>query len=123
MYNHPAADLEVNKNTLSISHFHDPSDDEFRHAASPSERLAAIQVHREAAYGKAAASARLQRVLMGVPPVRIEILNRIAGVNFTDCLSRAVTAEFDDIPVPPLSGYMSCRNLKMRLMSENLFLT
>ena len=34
MYNHPAADLEVNKNALSISHFHDPSDDEFRHAAS-----------------------------------------------------------------------------------------
>ena len=37
---------------------------------------------------------------MGVPPVRIEILNRIDGVNFTDCLSRAVTAEFDDIRVP-----------------------
>ena len=29
----PAADLEVNKNVLSISHLHDPSDDEFRHAA------------------------------------------------------------------------------------------
>ena len=39
-------------------------------------------------------------VRMGVPPVRIEILNRIDGVNFTDCLSRAVTAEFDDIRVP-----------------------
>ena len=63
MYNHPVADLEVNKNVLSISHFHDPSDDEFWHAASPSERLAAVQIHREAAYGKTAASARLQRVL------------------------------------------------------------
>lgn len=62
-------------------------------------------------------------VRMGVPPVRIEILNRIDGVNFTDCLSRSVTAEFDYIRVPPLSGYMSCRNLKMRLMSENLFLS
>ena len=39
-------------------------------------------------------------VRMGVPPVRIEILNRIDGVNFTDCLSRAVTAEFDDICIP-----------------------
>ena len=38
-------------------------------------------------------------VRMGVPPVRIEILNRIDSVNFTDCLSRAVTAEFDDIPL------------------------
>ena len=39
-------------------------------------------------------------VRMGVPPVRIEILNRIDGANFTDCLRRAVTAEFDDIRVP-----------------------
>ena len=63
MYNHPVADLEINKNVLSISHFHDPSDDEFWHAASPLERLAPVQIHREAAYGKTAASARLQRVL------------------------------------------------------------
>ena len=39
-------------------------------------------------------------VRMGVPPVRIEILNRIDGANFTDCLTRAVAAEFDDIRVP-----------------------
>ena len=37
---------------------------------------------------------------MGVLPVRTEILNRIDGVNFTDCLNRAVTAEFDDIRLP-----------------------
>jgi predicted nucleotidyltransferase len=37
---------------------------------------------------------------MGLPPVRIEVLKRIAGVEFSDCYERRETAEIDGIMVP-----------------------
>jgi predicted nucleotidyltransferase len=40
-----------------------------------------------------------QVVRLGVPPVRIEILTSIAGVDFGDCLSRAVAAELGGVSV------------------------
>jgi hypothetical protein len=40
-----------------------------------------------------------QVIRLGVPPVRIELLTSIAGVEFDDCESRAVETLFDGIPV------------------------
>jgi hypothetical protein len=36
---------------------------------------------------------------MGVPPTRLEILSAIAGVEFRDCLSRAVVMDVDGLPI------------------------
>lgn len=40
-----------------------------------------------------------QVIRLGVPPVRIELLTTIAGVEFVDCLGRAVETSLDDVPV------------------------
>lgn len=40
-----------------------------------------------------------QIVRMGVPPVRIEVLNSISGVNFAECRSRAIQALVDGVLV------------------------
>lgn len=40
---------------------------------------------------------------MGVPPVRIEILTSITGVEFADCFARRNTAILDDVSVPFIS--------------------
>ena len=37
---------------------------------------------------------------MGVPPVRVEILTSISGVEFNDCYSRRIEADLDGIAVP-----------------------
>jgi len=37
-------------------------------------------------------------IRMGVPPVRVEILTSISGVEFADCYARRVTADFDGVP-------------------------
>jgi predicted nucleotidyltransferase len=37
---------------------------------------------------------------MGVPPLRIEIVNTISGVEFADCFGRRVSVEMDGVPVP-----------------------
>jgi predicted nucleotidyltransferase len=42
-------------------------------------------------------------VRMGVPPVRIEVLNEIDGVDFSDCIKRATTAVLDGVPVRLIS--------------------
>lgn len=42
-------------------------------------------------------------VRMGVPPMRIEILGEIAGVEFADCVERAVTFTIGAIEVPVIS--------------------
>jgi hypothetical protein len=57
------ATLKVDRSVITISSFDDRSDDEYWHSRSPSERLSAIQINRQAAYGESEASARLQRVL------------------------------------------------------------
>jgi predicted nucleotidyltransferase len=38
-------------------------------------------------------------VRMGVPPVRIEVLNAISGVEFASCLTRSVDTVLDGVPV------------------------
>jgi hypothetical protein len=40
---------------------------------------------------------------MGVPPLRIELLTSISGVNFTDCFSRRIVTNIDDIRVNIIS--------------------
>jgi hypothetical protein len=40
---------------------------------------------------------------MGLPPLRIELLTSISGVNFTDCFSRRIVTKIDDIRVNIIS--------------------
>jgi hypothetical protein len=59
-------------------------------------------------FGAAGASAATfltpgQVVRMGVPPVRIEILSSVSGVDFAACRSRGITATIDGIPVRLIS--------------------
>lgn len=42
-------------------------------------------------------------VRMGVPPVRLEILTSIDGVDFTDCYTRRQTADIDGVDVDLIS--------------------
>jgi hypothetical protein len=42
-------------------------------------------------------------VRMGVPPVRLEILSSIDGVNFADCYPRRETVEMDGVEVDVIS--------------------
>jgi|SRR5579863_238724 len=42
-------------------------------------------------------------VRMGVPPLRIEVLRTISGVEFEDCWLRRVTIEDDDLRIPAIS--------------------
>lgn len=44
-----------------------------------------------------------QIVRMGVPPLRIDILTRISGVEFEDCFPRRNTAEIDGVLVNVIS--------------------
>jgi hypothetical protein len=37
---------------------------------------------------------------MGIPPLRLEILTGISGVEFSDCYTRRVEVEYDGISVP-----------------------
>jgi len=40
---------------------------------------------------------------MGLPPVRIEVLNKIDGVEFSECFSRSKSVEIDGVPVNLIS--------------------
>ncbi len=42
-------------------------------------------------------------VRMGVPPIRIEVLNEIDGVEFSDCIAGAIFGDFDGVQVPLIS--------------------
>lgn len=42
-------------------------------------------------------------VRMGVPPVRLELLNSISGVDFNTCWQRRLDAILDGVPVPMIS--------------------
>jgi predicted nucleotidyltransferase len=44
-----------------------------------------------------------QVIRLGVPPVRIELLTTIAGVEFEECVGRAVKTTIDDVPVRIIS--------------------
>ena len=42
-------------------------------------------------------------VRMGLPPLRIEVLKKISGVEFEDCWLRRVVIEYDDLQIPVIS--------------------
>jgi len=42
-------------------------------------------------------------IRMGLPPVRIEILTGASGVDFSQCWSRRILVQIDDIPVSLIS--------------------
>ena len=42
-------------------------------------------------------------VRMGQPPLRIEVLKKISGVEFEDCWPRRVIIEDDDLRIPTIS--------------------
>ena len=42
-------------------------------------------------------------VRMGLPPLRIEVLKKISGVEFEDCWPRRVVIQDDDLLIPTIS--------------------
>ena len=50
-----------------------------------------------------------QIIRMGVPPVRIELVTTISGVNFSDCFSQRAVAELDGVQ----TNLISLTHLKM----------
>jgi hypothetical protein len=42
-------------------------------------------------------------VRMGVPPLRIEVLKQISGVEFEDCWPRRVLIDDEDLQIPSIS--------------------
>jgi hypothetical protein len=40
---------------------------------------------------------------MGLPPLRIEVLKRISGVEFEECRPRRVVIKDDDLQIPTIS--------------------
>lgn len=44
-----------------------------------------------------------QVIRMGLPPIRIEILTSVSGVNFDDCYTRRVTAAIDEVALNLIS--------------------
>jgi hypothetical protein len=51
-------------------------------------------------------------VRMGIPPVRIGVLNETDGVVFSECVDRSVLGDFDGIQVPLISLEDLKRNKK-----------
>lgn len=51
-------------------------------------------------------------VRMGVPPLRLEIMTAISGVDFEDCYTRRVEENWDGVLVPILSREDLIRNKK-----------
>jgi hypothetical protein len=49
-------------------------------------------------------------IRMGVPPMRIEVLTEIDGVDFAECHAARVTADIDGQPVPVISREHLLRN-------------
>ncbi len=47
---------------------------------------------------------------MGVPPLRIEVLTTISGVDFSDCYARKYEANLDGLAVPVLGLEDLCKN-------------
>lgn len=77
-------------------------------AISPTNAAKAVEVLR--AFGFASAQPtdallmdRGKIIRMGVPPVRIEVLNTLSGVEFAACAGSAVEKDFDGLKVPLIS--------------------
>ncbi|WP_168442288.1 hypothetical protein [Pontiella desulfatans] len=57
-------ELKLDRSVLSVVSLHAAGDDKaYWQSRSPEERLQAIQMNRQAAYGKPSATGRLQRIL------------------------------------------------------------
>ena len=56
-------ELRVDRKALSVASLHGSSDDAYWQSRPPADRIRAIQINRQAAYGKSNATGRLQRVL------------------------------------------------------------
>ena len=55
--------MKVDRNTLKIADLHRQSDDRYWQARTPVQRLRAVQLNREVAFGRIRSSQRLQRIL------------------------------------------------------------
>ena len=55
--------MRIDRNALSVVSRQSASDREYWLSVSPMERLQAIQINRQAAFGESNASGRLQRIL------------------------------------------------------------
>jgi predicted nucleotidyltransferase len=68
----------------------------------PENARRVAQVLREFGFAQAEPDIFLEPrkvVRMGVPPIRLEILTSISGVEFAECYARRLEAELDGIPV------------------------
>lgn len=69
---------------------------------TPGNAEATARVVREFGFAQADAATFLEPakvIRMGVPPVRLEILTTISGVEFAACYARRSQAELDGVPV------------------------
>ena len=55
--------IKVDRNALSVRDLHASSDDEYWHARPAVERLRAVQINRQVAYGRTRPTRGLQRIL------------------------------------------------------------
>jgi hypothetical protein len=56
-------------------------------------------------------------IRMGVPPMRIELLTTISGVQFDDCYSQRIEVVLDNVPV----SMISLQHLKQNKRASNRF--
>jgi hypothetical protein len=95
----------------------------------PKNAQRVAQVLHEFGFAQAEAETFLEPrkvVRMGVPPVRLEILTSVSGVEFADCYTRRVEADIDGIVVNFIHlddlkrNKQACGRLKDRLDLEQL---
>src|SRR6185295_1925588 len=71
-------------------------------AITPENADAAARAVREFGFAQAEAATFLEPgkiIRMGLPPVRLEVLTTIAGVDFAECYARRQEAELDGVNV------------------------
>lgn len=73
-------------------------------AAHPDNAEKIVEVLKEFGFGRESLSSDLflkkdQVTRMGLPPIRIEILTSISGVEFSDCYNSRVTDTIDDVEI------------------------
>lgn len=75
-------------------------------AATPENQTRVIEAIREFGFACAPISALDvpdAMLRMGNPPLRIEVLKALSGVDFDDCWERRVEARLDDLTIPMIS--------------------
>jgi len=77
-------------------------------AMEPANAAKLVASLKKFGFGSAGANAEMfltpgRVVRMGVPPVRIEILSTVSGIDFTTCRARGVDATIDGVPVRLIS--------------------